>query len=133
MTGNLVKIYLSDSLRVKRQTSKEFSLNLSRQTRDVTETRNEKWRTENEKRRTGNGERGTGNGERGTENEEGRREKGERRTVNGCAAVIHIRIKNGGWRDGEKGLSTSFQHALFKLGRRSKRHGQQVKTLWKGF
>ena len=126
MTGNLVKIYFSDSLRVKRQTSEEFSLNLSRQTRDVTETRNEKWRTENEKRRTGNGERGT-------ENEEGRREKGERRTVNGCAAVIHIRIKNGGWRDGEKGLSTSFQHALFKLGRRSKRHGQQVKTLWKGF
>ena len=75
MTGNLVKIYFSDSLRVKRQTSKEFSLNLSRQTRDVTETRNEKWRTENEKRRTGNGERGT-------ENEEGRREKGEGRKEN---------------------------------------------------
>ena len=101
-----MKIYFSDSLRVKRQTSKEFSLNLSRQTRDVTETpgtRNEEQRTKNEERGTGNGERGTGNGERGTGNGkrgtgngERRREKGERRTVNGCAAVIHIRIKNGG-------------------------------------
>ena len=77
MTGNLVKSYFSDSLRVKRQTLKEFSLNLSRQTKDVTETRNEKWRTENEKRGTGNRERGTKKGEGRREKGEGRREKGE--------------------------------------------------------
>ena len=34
--------YFSDSLRVERQTSKEFSLNSSHQTREVTKTRNGK-------------------------------------------------------------------------------------------